>query len=127
MKQLAGVPALSVWETQLIDRLRQQAALLARVQRFLDLARAAAGPLKSADAVKELFVQELRQSGQATMRQWGMQAEVRVGDEPFHAAGRLGLEQPDPQGRRRSRVDPVAEPGSIRGAGAFSVRFLPCQ
>lgn len=81
MKQSLGGPKLSAQETQLIERLRQQPELLARVRSIVDLAHAATGPLRSAEAVEELLVQELRQLGQATMSQWATQAEVRVGDE----------------------------------------------
>jgi hypothetical protein len=81
MNQPTGIPRLSVQETQLIERLRQHPEMLARVQSILDLAHAADGPLKSADEVEELLIQELRQLGRSTMNQWATQAEVRVGDE----------------------------------------------
>lgn len=81
MKQPLGSPKLTAQERQLIDRLRQHPELLARVQSILDLAHAAEGPLKSADAVEALLIQELRQLGQATMTQWATQAEVRVSAE----------------------------------------------
>jgi len=81
MNQPMGSPKLTAQETQLIGRLRQHPEMLARVQSILDLAHAADGPLKSADEVEELLIQELRQLGRSTMNQWATQAEVRVGDE----------------------------------------------
>ena len=66
-------------ETQLIQQLRQQPQMLARVQSILDLAHATSGPLKTADEVEELLIQELRQLGSTTMHQWATQAEARVG------------------------------------------------
>ena len=81
MKEPIGSPKLTAQETQLIERLRQHPQMLARVQGILDLAHAADGPLKSADEVEELLIQELRQLGRSTMNQWATQAEVRVGDE----------------------------------------------
>jgi len=81
MNQPTGIPKLTVQETQLIERLRQHPKMLARVQSILDLAHAADGPLKSADEVEELLIQELRQLGRSTMNQWATQAEVRVGEE----------------------------------------------
>ncbi len=66
-------------ETQLIQQLRQQPEMLARVQCILDLAHAADGPLKTADEVEELLIQALRQLGSTTMHQWATQAEARVG------------------------------------------------
>ena len=81
MKQPRGSPKLTAPETQLIERLRAHPEMFARVQSIVDLAHAADGPLKSADAVEELLIQELRQLGHSTMSHWATQAEVRVGAE----------------------------------------------
>ncbi len=81
MKQPIGSPKLTAQERQLTDRLRQHPELLARVRSIPDLAHAAEDPLKSADAVEALLIQELRQLGHATMTQWTTQAEVRVSAE----------------------------------------------
>ena len=51
MKQHISSPKFTRQETQLIQQLRQQPQMLARVQSILDLAHAADGPLKTADAV----------------------------------------------------------------------------
>ena len=55
--------------------------MLFRSQSILELAHAAEGPLKTADAVEELLIQELRQLGSTTMKQWATQAEERVSAE----------------------------------------------
>lgn len=81
MKQPNGMTKLTAQETQLIQRLRQQPEMAARVQSIFDLAHAADGPLKSADEVEELLIPQLRELGRSTMNQWATQAEVRVGDE----------------------------------------------
>ena len=81
MRQPLGSPKLTVQETQLLERLRKHPEMLARVQGILDLAYPTEGPLKSADEVEELLIQELRQLGHSTMNQWATQAEVRVGEE----------------------------------------------
>jgi len=81
MRETIGSPKLNTQEIQLIERFRQHPEMLARVQRIFDLAHAADGPLKSADEVEELLIQELRQLGRSTMNQWATQAEVRVGAE----------------------------------------------
>lgn len=81
MKQHLSRPELTAQETQLIRQLRQQPEMLARLQSILDLAHAADGPLKTADEVEELLIQELRQLGHTTMSQWATQAEERVGSE----------------------------------------------
>jgi hypothetical protein len=68
-------------ETQLIQQLRQQPQMLARLQSILDLAHATDGPLKTADEVETLLIQALRQLGSTTMQQWATQAEARVSTE----------------------------------------------
>ena len=79
MKQPIGSPKLTAQETRLIQQLRQQPQFLARLQSILDLAHAAEGPLKTADEIEALLIQELRQLGSTTMHQWATQAEARVG------------------------------------------------
>lgn len=68
-------------EAQFMERLRQHPELRARFQSILELARAADGPVKSADEVEALLIEELRQLGNTTMNQWASQAEQRVSDE----------------------------------------------
>ena len=77
----AVAPALTEQETHLIQQLRQHPEIRARVQSILEIARNTEGPLKTADAVEELLVQELRQLGNVTMNQWATQAEERVSTE----------------------------------------------
>ena len=81
MKPHLSNPELTPQETQLIQQLRRQPQLLARLQSILDLAHAADGPLKTADEVEELLIQEWRQLGRTTMNQWAKQAEAQVGVE----------------------------------------------
>ena len=81
MKQRSNSPKLTALETQLIEQVRRHPQMLARVQSILDLADATDGPLRSADEVEELLIQELRQLGHPTRNQWATQAEVRVGEE----------------------------------------------
>ena len=81
MKQRIGSPKLTAQETRLIQQLRQQPQMLARLQGILDLAHADDGPLKTADEIEALLIQELRQLGCTTMNQWATQAEERVSAE----------------------------------------------
>jgi septum formation inhibitor MinC len=81
MKHPKGLIKLTDKEAQLVARLRQHPEMFARMQVILDLAAAADGPLKTADEVEELLIQELRELGSSTMSQWAAQAEVRVGEE----------------------------------------------
>ena len=68
-------------EIQLIEQLRQQPEMMERLRSILELTGNAKGPLKTADEVEELLIQELRQLGNTTLCQWATQAEARVSDE----------------------------------------------
>ncbi len=68
-------------EVQLIEQLREQPEMMERLRSILDLTRTAAGPLKTADEVEELLIQELRRLGNTTLCQWAAHAEARVSDE----------------------------------------------
>jgi hypothetical protein len=80
-KQKAWANEFSQSEVQLIEQLRQQPDMLARVQSILELTRNAHGPLKTADEVEGLLVRELRQLGNTSMAEWARQAEERVSNE----------------------------------------------
>ena len=68
-------------EVQLIEQLRQQPAMMERLRSIVELTRNAQSPLKTADEVEELLIQELRRLGNTTLCQWAMQAEARVSNE----------------------------------------------
>ena len=55
--------------------------MMIRFQSILEIARQAEGPLKTADEVEELVIQEMRRLGQVTLRQWAVAAEARVSTE----------------------------------------------
>jgi hypothetical protein len=76
-----GRHELNPAEAQFIERLRRHPQLWARFQSILELTRHADGPLKTADEVEELLIQELRQLGSTSMNEWATRAEERVGDE----------------------------------------------
>jgi hypothetical protein len=82
MKEKKAVQGqLTDQEIRMIEQLRQNPEMMARLQSILDLSRNADGPLKSADEVEELLIQEVRRLGNITMNQWAAQAEERVGTE----------------------------------------------
>mgnify|MGYP000948773998 CR=1 FL=1 len=80
-KKNVGSIQISQSEAQLIEQFRQHPEMMARVQSILDLAYNEAGPLKTADQVEELLIQELRRLGNTSMHQWATQAEERVSRE----------------------------------------------
>lgn len=73
--------ALSPEELELIEQLRRQPRILERVRNILEIAQSTEGPLKTADEVEALLVEEVRRLGQATMGEWAAQAHERVGRE----------------------------------------------
>ena len=80
-KNKSSPPQLNQNEIQLIEQLRQHPEMMLRVQSILDLAHNAEGPLKTADQVEELLIQEMGQLGSATLPHWAAQAEKRVSAE----------------------------------------------
>jgi hypothetical protein len=68
-------------EVRLIEQLRQQPEMMERLRSILELTGDVEGPLKTADEVEELLIQELRRLGNTTLCQWATQAEARVSDE----------------------------------------------
>jgi transposase len=68
-------------EAQFLERLRQHPEMMERVQSILDIAYNTEGPLKSADQIEELLIQEMRRLGNTSMHQWATQAEQRVSRE----------------------------------------------
>jgi hypothetical protein len=80
-KKKSRQPQFSQQETRLIEQLREHPEMMARVQSILEIARNADGPLKTADEVEELLIQEMRQLGRTTLHHWAAQAEERVSAE----------------------------------------------
>jgi hypothetical protein len=81
-------------ELNLIRRLRKQPKMMERVQRILEIANSSEGPLKTADEIEELLLEEMRRLGNDTMTEWATQAEKRVGQE---------LQKQDPTALKRKK------------------------
>lgn len=81
MKKKNTTQQLTSAETKLVEQLRQHPEMMARVQEIMALARNEDGPLKTADEVEELLIEQMRQLGNETMGQWASQAEERVSRE----------------------------------------------
>ena len=80
-KQPKDGKALTEVESQFIEQLRGHPEMMIRFQSILEIARQAEGPLKTADEVEELVIQEMRRLGHVTLSQWAVEAEERVGTE----------------------------------------------
>jgi hypothetical protein len=72
---------LKAEEFDLIEKLRRQPKIMERVQKILEIAQSSEGPLKTADQVEELLVEEIRRLGNVTMNEWAAQANERIDDE----------------------------------------------
>ena len=80
-KEFVSPTPVSVSESQLLERLRQHPEMMERVHSILEIAFNTEGPLKSADQVEELLIQEIRRLGNTSMHEWARQAEQRVSRE----------------------------------------------
>jgi uncharacterized protein with PhoU and TrkA domain len=72
---------ITAQEAQLLEALRRNPLMMERVQSILEIANAQNGPLKSADEVEALLIEEMRKLGHSTMSQWATTAEERVSTE----------------------------------------------
>jgi hypothetical protein len=72
---------LNAQEEQLIQRLREHPELMERFQSILELSANTEGPIKSADEVEALLIEERRRLGNTTLRDWAASAEKRLGDQ----------------------------------------------
>ncbi len=80
-KKKTVVNQLSAAELQVIEQLRAHPEMMERLQSILALIRNAEGPLRTADEVEELLLQEMRRWGNTSMQQWAIAAEERVSQE----------------------------------------------
>jgi hypothetical protein len=82
MEEKKGGPReLSPQEIHLLEQLRQQPQMMERFERILAIAQSTDGPLKTADEIEDLLIEEIRRLGNATLTAWATQAEERVGQE----------------------------------------------
>jgi len=85
---------LSAQEKQLIERLREHPELMERFESILEISANTDGPVKSADEVEGLLIEEMRRLGNTTMGDWATSAERRLGEQ---------LEQKDATARARKK------------------------
>src|SRR5438067_8624371 len=60
---------------QLIEQLRGHPELMERFKSILEITTNSEGPLKRADEIEELLIEELRRLGNASMGSWAARAE----------------------------------------------------
>jgi len=72
---------LSTEEQRLIRQLRERPELMERFKEILQIATDTDGPIKTADEVEELLIEQMRRLGNATMQGWGDQVERKLGEQ----------------------------------------------
>jgi hypothetical protein len=87
-------PTLNDAELQLLERLRKYPEMFERVRKVLEITASAEGPLKKADEIESLVIQEMRRLGHTTMETWAQRAEQTLADE---------LKQSDPSASVRKK------------------------
>ena len=80
-KQNSVKKKLTAKEAKLIEGLRRHPEMMERVQSILEISRNEDGPLKSADEVEAMLIEEMRRLGHTTMSQWARTAEERLSTE----------------------------------------------
>lgn len=80
-KQNTVKKKITVQEAKLLEGLRRNPQMMERVQSILEIASNENGPLKSADEVEAMLIEEMRRLGHSTMSQWATTAEERVSTE----------------------------------------------
>lgn len=74
-------PTLTAAEVQLIEQLRKHPELCERVRSILEITASAEGPLKRADEIEAVLIEEMRRLGHATMETWAGRAEQTLADQ----------------------------------------------
>src|SRR6266404_2657324 len=72
---------LSTEELQLIEQLREHPELMERFKSILEITTSAQGPLKRADEVEGLLIEEMRRLGNTSMGSWAARAERRLSEQ----------------------------------------------
>ncbi len=73
--------ALSPEELQLIEQLREHPELMERFKTILEITTRAEGPLKRADEVEGLLIEEMRRLGNTSMGSWAARTERRLTEQ----------------------------------------------
>ena len=74
-------PTLNSAELQLIEQLRKYPELFERVRSILEITASAEGPIRKADEIEALLIEEMRRLGHATMETWAGKAEQTLADQ----------------------------------------------
>jgi len=81
MRTTHGQRADPLREKRFWEKLRSRPELLERFEAILELTEVEDGPLRTADQIEELLVEEVRRLGNRAMQDWAGRAEERAADE----------------------------------------------
>jgi len=74
-------PAPNAAELQLIEQLRKYPELFDRFRTIMEITASAEGPLKKADEIEALLIEEMRQLGHASLETWAGRAEQTLAEQ----------------------------------------------
>ena len=75
-------PKLTATEAQLIEQLRKHPEQMERFRTILEITAASAdGPIKRADEIEALLIEEMRRLGHASMESWASGAEITLAEQ----------------------------------------------
>ena len=72
---------LSAAELKLLEQLRAHPELMERFHNILEISANANSPLKRADEIEALLIEEMRRLGKATMESWASGAERALAEQ----------------------------------------------
>jgi hypothetical protein len=68
-------------ELQLIEKLREHPELMERFRRIVEISANVEEPVKRAEEIEGLLIQEMRRLGNVTMQSWASRAERTLGEQ----------------------------------------------
>lgn len=80
-KKPSQPPTLNAAEGQLIEQLRKHPELFERVHSILEITASAEGPIRKADEIEALLIEEMRRLGHATLETWAGKVEQTLAEE----------------------------------------------
>jgi hypothetical protein len=80
-KKPSQPPTLTAAELHLIEQLRNYPRLFERVRSILEITASAEGPIRQADEIEALLIEEMRRLGRTTLETWAGRVEQTLADE----------------------------------------------
>ena len=81
MKETEKNPSEKQRDKRFMEKLREHPHLRERFEVIMELTRSESGPIRKADQVEELLVEEVRKLGNRAMQDWAQGAEARAAEQ----------------------------------------------